>query len=226
MVARKARKTQELTATAFAFICGLYASPGSALEENGYEYIVNFDELPIGTTEISTQISNDNPGGPVFMVMGGEVIAGSPEFPAHSLNNVYYSAGGMISTSSSLGLVTNWPVIAAWVTSTTAAVTATFTPNPDLYPPGQVTETLTTVGFTPNQFLGLTDPLNSEDDLFAVSFSSDAPFAIDDLTYGAPNLVPGIPEPPSWALMLLGFGGISALAAGVRRRTLSTRLRS
>ena len=70
MVARNARKTHELAATAFAFVCGVYASSGSALEENGFEYIVNFDELPIGATEISY----DTVGPPAFMIMGGEVM--------------------------------------------------------------------------------------------------------------------------------------------------------
>ena len=155
MGVRKARKAHELRVAAFAIVCGAYASSASALEHNGFQYIVNFDELPIGATEISY----DTPGPLVFMIMGGEVISGNPKFPAHSAPNVYFSAGGAISTSSSLGLITNWPVIAAWVTPTTAPVTATFT-GYNNFLLGPITETVTTVGFTPDQFLGVTDPHN------------------------------------------------------------------
>ena len=125
--------------------------------------------------------------------------------PAHSLASVYYSAGGMIWTSGSYEAATNWPAIGAWVTPTTAPVTATFTSNPYSSP---LTETVTTLDFTPNQFLGVTDPQVFADDLWAVSFASTAPFVIDDLTYGTPTGVVGVPKSASWVLMLVGFCGL------------------
>lgn len=199
----KVHEPMKRVAPAIAFVCGIYACPAIAIEQIGDQTIIDFDELPVGTTTITYDA-----GGFPFMIMGGEVIQGNQEFPAISLPNVYYSAGGMISTLGTYDAVTGWPAIGAWVTPTSAPVTATFT---------LVNETVTTVGFGPNQFLGVTDPHFFVDDLLAVSFSSAAPFAIDDLTYGLPTVPEGIPEPATWATMLLGWAGLAF--AGYRRNT-------
>jgi uncharacterized membrane protein len=71
--------------------------------------------------------------------------------------------------------------------------------------PPYLPATVTTVGLAANQLLEFTDPAVN---VFAVSFSSDAPFAIDDLTYGLPDVPAGIPEPATWILMLVGLGGL------------------
>lgn len=202
-------------APVLALVCGFYASPASAIEQHGNQTIIDFDELPVGTTTITYDMG----GPPPFMIFGGEVITGNPLFPAHSVRDVYYSAGGMIWTSGSYDAITNWPAIGAWVTPTTAPVTATFTSNPYVLP---LTETVTTLDFKPNQFLGVTDPLSFADDLWAVSFASAAPFAIDDLTYGAPAVLPGVPELASWVLMLVGFCGLGFALRPSRKAAITT----
>jgi hypothetical protein len=169
---------RQLSGIAYALgllLCGLFALPASAIEQIGFQSIINFDELASGTTTIKYGLNN-------FNITGGVVQAGSLEFPAHSSSNVYYSAGGSIGTSSSDGYslygYDGWPFIGAYVTPSTATVTATFTSYPGYPSPPYLPATMTTVGLATNQLLEFTDPGNN---VFAVSFSSTAPYAIDDL---------------------------------------------
>jgi hypothetical protein len=179
----------------------LSALPASAIQQIGYQSIIDFDEFDPGTTVVAYGDNN-------FTIRGGVVQAGSAEFPAYSSPNVYYSTG-FVGTSSSDGYGLNaadgWPFIGAFVTPSTAPVTATFTAFPDYVSPPYLPATVTTVGLAANQLLEFTDPAVN---VFAVSFSSAAPFAIDDLTYGLPGVPPGVPEPATWILMLVGLGGL------------------
>ena len=178
----------------------LSALPASAIQQIGYQSIIDFDEFDPGTTVITYGYNH-------FTITGGVVQAGSAEFPAYSSPNVYY--GGFIETSSSDGYslygADGWSFIGAFVTPSTAPVTATFTDYPGYVSPPYLPATVTTVGLAANQLLEFTDPTVT---VFAVSFSSAAPFAIDDLTYGLPGVPPGIPEPATWILMLVGLGGL------------------
>jgi hypothetical protein len=186
----------------------LSALPASAIQQIGYQSIIDFDEFDPGTTVVTYGDNN-------FTIRGGVVQAGSAEFPAYSSPNVYYSTG-FVETSSSDGYSLDgndgWPFIGAFVTPSTAPVTATFTAFPDYVSPPYLPATVTTVGLAANQLLEFTDLAVGTDlglnNVFAVSFSSAAPFAIDDLTYGLPGVSPGIPEPATWILMLVGLGGL------------------
>jgi hypothetical protein len=203
---------RRLTGMAYALgalLCALSAFPASAIEQIGFQSVVNFDEFAPGTTTI-TYGPND------FTITGGVVQAGSADFPAHSSANVYYSSTGQIGTTSSDGYglyeTDGWPFIGAYVTPSTEPVTATFTGFPEYPSPPYLPATVATLGSAANQLLEFTDP---QINVFAVSFSSAAPFAIDDLTYGLPDVMFGIPEPSTWAMMLVGFAGLGY--AGYRR---------
>ena len=49
-------------------------------------------------------------------------------------------------------------------------------------------------------------------------FSSSEDFLLDDFTLGLPDVLPGIPEPGSWATLIAGFGLVGAAAR--RRRSI------
>ena len=54
--------------------------------------------------------------------------------------------------------------------------------------------------------------------LTRISFSSSEAFAIDDLAIGLADVMPGVPEPASWAMFIAGFG---LTGAAMRRRRTS-----
>ena len=75
---RRTIKVRELVrglASALALVCGLYVSPASAIKFNGFQVIIDFDELAVGATTITYPYVGG--GGPPFVIMGGEVIVGS-----------------------------------------------------------------------------------------------------------------------------------------------------
>ena len=58
---------------------------------------------------------------------------------------------------------------------------------------------------------------------FTVSYHFDAPvtaitFTSSQNSFEFDKLAGGVPEPTSWALMILGFGGAGAVLRGQRRR--------
>lgn len=68
--------------------------------------------------------------------------------------------------------------------------------------------------YTPNALLEIsTLPFGAL--LTRAVFRSDADFTIDDLAFGLPAVMPGIPEPTNWALLIVGLG---AVGTQLRRR--------
>jgi hypothetical protein len=166
-------------------------------------------------------------------ITGGVVRLASTAFPAVALgSNVYVATGSgptfTISTAAN-GEVTLWPVIGAYVTPGGAPVTATFYGGlpfdyQNYFGPENFSEigTAVTSGNAPNQYLSFLnssqwDP-NDQTPLEVVTFSSSEPFAIANLTFGLPDVPVGIPEPSTWAMMLVGFAGIGMAGHGLKRR--------
>ena len=58
--------------------------------------------------------------------------------------------------------------------------------------------------------------------LTRVTFSSDQVFAMDDLALGLADVMPGVPEPANWAMLIAGFG-LTGAALRLRRATTAGR---
>jgi hypothetical protein len=74
-------------------------------------------------------------------------------------------------------------------------------------------DTFTVANTLPNfqtQFLGFisTDPFNA----ITLTVPTDASWVVSDFTTNAQALTSAIPEPSTWAMMLLGFAGVGFMA--------------
>jgi hypothetical protein len=87
----------------------------------------------------------------------------------------------------------------------------------------------TVFGLDPNYGVGHVDTITAPSNIAYIrlgsgpdGLSTGGNFSIDDLTFDGgpgPGPGPGVPEPASWAMMLVGFGGLGAV---LRRRRAST----
>lgn len=137
---------------------------------------------------------------------GGAVALATPSLPAHSGLEVYTGTWMKLSTESISEFC--WPGIGAWVSGTGQVYLKAYE-----YDPGTQSETeLAVVSIASGTVPGYLSIGSVDHPRFITSaiFYSDSMFAIDDLTLGIEGISPGIPEPASWALMLLGFGSIAA----------------
>ena len=193
----------------------LLAGQALAVSSDGYQTIVDFEEFSTGTGGLYY----DEPD---TYILGGTVSA-AEAFTAHSGSKVY--VGTSISTRQTSGDfnfsgVDYWPGLGAYVSPGAATVFVTFYGfDPDdhmlhIVGSGQ------TIGTDANQFFSFQDLDGAAPDLLSMSFTSDSEFAVDDLLFGLPDVGPGIPEPSTWAMMLLGFAG---LGSALRRQASRVR---
>jgi hypothetical protein len=73
--------------------------------------------------------------------------------------------------------------------------------------------TTETLDFTPSTANGSIDFIGS-------AASDNSLSAIDNLTISTISTAPGVPEPATWAMMLVGFGGLGAAMRRSRRRAV------
>lgn len=142
---------------------------------------------------------------------GGSVEAATAAFPAASGSQVY------VGTSITLSIFDNynysWPAVSALVTGVDPIRLQVWD-----YDIDTASEVLrfdgSTAPNTSNVFFNFGDDLSPQY-LTRFTFSSASEFAIDDLRLGLPDVAPGVPEPSSWAMLVIGF---AATGAFVRRR--------
>ena len=190
--------------------CALGATQAQASDDVSIE---TFDTLTIGASEI--HIYNA-----AFLfdtkLSGGEVIAETTDFPAHSSPHVYHGAKITLVTENE-DLFT-WPGVGAWVsggsTITLQAYEYDAATLMDVALPA-----VTLSGGGSDHYLSIGSEL-SPLHITKVEFSSDADFAIDDLTLGIEGIGPGVPEPASWAIFVGGFGMVGG-AMRARRRMIA-----
>ena len=79
----------------------------------------------------------------------------------------------------------------------------------------------------PHFAIGFTDPLLASFSpgafMFTATGQNQFGFAVAETEFGCP--VPGVPEPTTWALMLLGFGLLAGITKLKRMRTCGRQLR-
>jgi hypothetical protein len=194
-------------ATRPMFVAVLALAMGVASTAASADTTLGFDDIPEGTVA-AAQYNG-------LVITGGSVLTLdsilNPEFPPHSDPNVLYNyADGNISilfttaVDSIGGYITGNEVVtlSAYNGATLLGTIATSGPN------------YVSSGGSPNEFLQLLFPTITSA-VFSGATGFENTYTLDDLTVGGTITVNGVPEPATWAMMLLGFG---AIGASMRRR--------
>jgi len=182
------------------------AAPAGA---TGFQTIVSFDDLPLGTTDFSVDT-----GSFIVLISGGTVVA-LPPSERHSGTQGYSGTSIHIWTADAFDF--SLPAIGAWISAGAPVTLQAFEydyttgtesglPPVFLHAPS-VAEYLSVGTEAEPEYITSAD--------FSAAFDG---FVMDDLTLGLENVIPGIPEPASWATML---AGLALVGAALRRRRIS-----
>ena len=193
----------------FGFVAALLAaapSMAAAWTVNGFQLVADFEDVALGATE-----SCDD--GFVQCVSGGVVSEATGAFTARS--GTRFMLGTSIGTPQYDVGVTLWPALGAWIQSA-SVVEVTFWGG--VFGDLQLLATRHTSGSGNYEFIGLGNPV-FDVPLLEMRMASGAAFAVDDVTFGLPEQVYGVPEPGTWALMIIGFGAVGSVLRS--RRTLA-----
>lgn len=167
------------------------AGPATASQVNGFQYIVDFEDQPVGTGDFTFFADQ-------FLlytdILGGVVTAKSDDPTMH----VY--SGTAIGVKVKDPEDFDWPAIGAFVTGS-AEISLTLYQYD--YDTGMevFAKKVSSGGNRTNFYLGA-----DGDGFTSGLFESTSEFTIDDLKLGLPDVAPGIPEPSTWLLLLGGFG--------------------
>jgi hypothetical protein len=148
---------------------------------------------------------------------GGSVAAATLAFPAASGSQVY------VGTSITLSIFDNynysWPAVSALVSGVDPIRLQVW--EYDIDTAGEILRfDGVTAANTSNVFFNFGDDLSPQY-LTRFVFSSASEFAIDDLRLGLPDVAPGVPEPSSWAMLVIGFAATGAILRRRQHRELA-----
>ncbi|MEA3060149.1 MAG: hypothetical protein QOE50_1561 [Sphingomonadales bacterium] len=172
--------------------------------------MVTFDDVSEGTVA-----SNQYTG---MVITGGSVLTQSSQlnsvFPPQSPPNVLYNyLNGTITVNFTTSVVS----IGAFVTGNTGIVLSAFNGATLLGTSSTSGANYVGSAGTPNQFLQLLFPTITSASFFSSNGTNS--FTIDNLTVGGTIINnSAVPEPATWLMMLIGFGGMGLTIRNRRRR--------
>jgi len=148
---------------------------------------------------------------------GGEVAAETLAFPAHSGDKIYTGISIKLKTEDKTQF--SWPGVGAWVSGADTIWLQAYEYDENTGLENPLALMSVTSGGVPDYLsIGSFDEPHF---ITSATFYSASAFAIDDLTLGIEGIGPGIPEPASWAMMLVGFAAIGGAMRSRREAAIT-----
>ncbi|WP_439546827.1 PEPxxWA-CTERM sorting domain-containing protein [Sandarakinorhabdus sp.] len=207
-----ARVTAHLMISAVLMAAAGIAAPAAAVPiAVGQAFFENFEDYELGPQSFG-YCSEPEPDC-LGILSGGSIIAQTAQFPASSGTQLYSGTNLLFALPDPYHY--SLPGLYANFTSGSNDISLGFY----IYDNDLEMEILVANLMVPANQTNLRIGLGTDDHpghFTRLTMISNATFAIDDLQVGLENVAPGIPEPASWLMMILGFG-----AVGVRLRRQS-----
>ncbi len=171
------------------------AAPAAANRTvTGFQEVEDFEDAFLAT---SFDFGSPDPGDGTLT--GGNTVGA---VPTHSGSLAYAGTTLVFAVADPFNY--SWPAVGGWVRGPDP-ITLTLYAYDYADAIEKVYWVQTIAGGAFYSFLGAGDALHPQVLTRAV-FSSDSPLLLDDFTLGLVDVIPGIPEPADWALLIAGFG--------------------
>lgn len=218
-----------LLLTAAMFASFVLSAPAAAVSSAFGEAVRDdFEGYALGPLSLQfcngVAFATTQPDDCLGILSGGSIALGTPQFPATSGTQVY--AGTDMLFDIAVPFDYFWPGVSFTLHSGDNPVNVNieyfdFDVNQYL----SVFQFQLPAGFSNINVFAGTDAVPVTVHRFTLQ--SDSLFAIDDLQMGLETVMPGIPEPATWLMMIVGFGAVGvSLRRRVARQSTPARLAS